>query len=632
MARSGNGCASNKRMHPAASITKRLASGIVGILSFLIVPLAYAQLQVGDDVKMKAGGMFTAGYSGDYGNSAEIESNHGLDFGFNGNISGSYYNPNFLSFNVTPYYNQSRADSDFQSITGASGVTATANLFAGSHFPGSVSYHNDYNSTGTIGLVGEPNFTTHGHGNGFGIGWSALLPDMPTLSVGYSQGSGSGTVYGTDEESGSSTKLFNIRSSYAIEGFHVNSFFDHNALDATYPAFLSGEQESVSNTTGHDFGFGANRNLPVNGSFYANYSRSVSGTDYLGAADNTTAYTTSTETAGATFHPTQKLSVFTNESYTDNLAGFLSQALTSSTTPPPAVDLGTGSHSLQVGGGASYQWTNFLSTQAQATYYDQYYFDKSYTGTYISGTVNYSRRLWDMFSFSAGVVESSNGLGSDAVGFVGNLNYYHRILGCETSGSFSYAQNVQSVLITYTTSYYSYTGRVRRRLGNNLAWLGAYSGSQSGLTQVAGSGSRNSSFSTSFSSRQFTMTGNYTKSTGQSILTGAGLVALPPTPGVPASNLILFSGDSYGGGLSATPVRRLTISGSFSRALSNTLSDVTNSRNNTEVFNAQLQYHLRRIGVLAGYTKFNQGISASGAPPGTANSYFIGVSRWFDFF
>jgi hypothetical protein len=79
-------------------------------------------------------------------------------------------------------------------------------------------------------------------------------------------------------------------------------------------------------------------------------------------------------------------------------------------------------------------------------------------------------------------------------------------------------------------------------------------------------------------------------------------------------------------------VRRLTISGTFSRALSNTISGPTSSRNNTEIFNAQLQYHLRRIGILSGFTRFTQGISATGAPPGTANSYFIGVSRWFDFF
>jgi hypothetical protein len=128
------------------------------------------------------------------------------------------------------------------------------------------------------------------------------------------------------------------------------------------------------------------------------------------------------------------------------------------------------------------------------------------------------------------------------------------------------------------------------------------------------------------------LTGNYSKSTGQSILTSAGLVVLPPTPGVPASNLILYNADSYGGGLSATPVKRLTVSGTFSRALSNTLSDVTNSRNNTEIFNTQVQYHLRRIGVLGGFTRFTQGVSASGTPPATANSFFIGVSRWFDFF
>jgi hypothetical protein len=295
-------------------------------------------------------------------------------------------------------------------------------------------------------------------------------------------------------------------------------------------------------------------------------------------------------------------------------------------------DLGSGSHSMQVGVGATYQFTNFLSTQGQATYYDQYYYDKSYTGTYLSGTLNYSRRLWNMFSFSAGIVDSNNGQGDNAVGFIGNLNYFHRIAGWETSGSFSYAQNVQSVLITYTTSSYNYTARLRRRLGYGWAWLAAYSGSETGLTQVAGSDSRSQGYSTSLSSRRFTLTGNYTKSTGQSILTSAGLVALPPTPGVPASNLILYNGDSYGGGLSTTPVRRLTISGTFSRALSNTLSDVANSRNNTEIFNAQLQYHFRRIGMTAGYTMFTQGVSASGLPPGTANSYFIGVSRWFDFF
>ena len=609
---------------------KRFAPGVVGLLLLVAMPLASAQLKVGDDLQMKAGGLFTAGYSGDYGD--QIQSSHGLNFGMNGNVSGSFYNPNFLSFSLTPYFNQSQANSSFQSLTGASGISATANLFTGSHFPGSVSYRDDYNSTGTFGLVGQPNFTTHGHGDGFSIGWSALLPDLPTLSASYSQGSGSGTVYGTNQETGSDTKLFNVRSTYVIDSFHLNGYYDHNNLHSIYPAFLSGEQESVSNTSGHDFGFGANRNLPINGSFYANFNRSQASTDFLGQQDDTSSYTTSTENSGASFHPTQKLSLFTNESYTDNLSGFLSQNLINSGTVQTPFNFGTGSKSLTLGGGASYQFTNYLSGQAQATYYDQRYFDQSYTGTYISGTVNFNRRLWDMFTFSVGVVDASNGQGSNSVGFIGNVNYFHRFQAWETSGSFSYAQNVQSILITYTTSYYNYTARVRRRLGYGLSWLAIYNGNRTGLTQEAGNGSHSDSYSSSFSSRRFSLTGNYSKSTGQSILTSAGLVVLPPTPGVPASNLILYNADSYGGGLSATPVKRLTVSATFSRALSRTLSDVTNSRNNTEIFNTQVQYHLRRIGVLGGFTRFTQGVSASGTPPATANSFFIGVSRWFDFF
>lgn len=612
---------------------KRVGTVVAGLLIVLLTSaLASAQMEIGDDIKLKAGALFTAGYSGNYGDGAGIESTHGLNFGFNGDINGSYYNPNFLSFNVVPYVNQSRADSDYQSLTGASGVSATVNLFTGSHFPGSITYRDDYNSTGTLGLAGQPNFTTHGHGDGFGIGWSALLPDMPTLSLSYSQGDGSGTVYGSNQQSGSDTKLFNIRSTYSIEDFHINGYFNHNTLRSLYPAFLSGEEESVANTSGHDFGFGANHNLPLHGSFYANYNRSTATTDFTGQTDSSTSYTTGTETSGVSFHPTTKLSVFSNESYTDNLSGFLTQSLVSSGTVQSPIDLGSGSNSLQVGGGAAYQFTNFLSAQTQATYYDQYYFGKSYTGTFVSGTVNYARRIFDMFTFSGGVVEESNGQGSNSVGLVGNVNYFHRIQGWETSGSFSYAQNVQSVLITYTTSYYNYTTRARRRLSARLSWIGAFNGSHTGLTNQPGSGNHSNGYSSSLSSRKFTITGNYTESTGESILTSVGLVLVPSAPGVPASNLILYNGDSYGGGLSATPVRHLTISGTFSRALSNTLSEATNSRNNTEVFNGQLQYHFRRIGALAGFTRFTQGISASGIAPATANSFFVGVSRWFDIF
>ena len=70
-----------------------------------------------------------------------------------------------------------------------------------------------------------------------------------------------------------------------------------------------------------------NRNLPINGSFYATYNQSEATTNCSGVNDNTSSYTTGTESSGATFHPTQKFSFFMNETYTNNLSGYLAQNL-----------------------------------------------------------------------------------------------------------------------------------------------------------------------------------------------------------------------------------------------------------------------------------------------------------------
>lgn len=607
----------------------RVAKCIIGLMVLVIAQFASAQLALGDNTKMNAGGLFTFGYSGAYGD--EIPSSHGLDVGFDGKVSGYYYNPNFLSFNATPYYNQSRANSNSQSLTNASGVNGTANFFTGSNFPGAVSYHYDYNSTGTFGLAEEPNFTTVGRGQGFGINWSALLPDLPTLSVSYSQGKGSGTVFGTNQKTSASTRLFNVRSTYLVAGFRLNAFFDRNSQDSKFPDFLAGQRGSTQDSAGHDFGFNAQHSLPLHGLFAASYNRATASSDYLsnaGKSASTSNYTYSTENANASFHPTQKLSLNVSQNYTDNLTGYLTQSLVGTGTIVPGLSLGSGSHSSTIGGGANYQFTNYLSAQTQATYYDQYFFGKSYSGYYVSGTLNYGKRLFDTFTFSASVVDSSNGQGNNALGFIGTVNFFRRLGRWQTSGAFSYAQNVQTLLVTYTTSYYNYNANLHRRLVGGLTWTAAFNGTHSGLSHFEGTNSHSESYSTSLSMRRISVNGLYTKANGVSLLGAGGLVGPPPTPGL--NDFIFFGGTSYGGGVSITPIRRLVLSGSFSRSISNTIASTT-SHNNTEIFNAQLQYHLRRIGLQAGYTQFTQGISAAGTPAKT-NSFFVGMTRWVDFF
>jgi hypothetical protein len=613
----------------------KVANRIIGLALLMMAQLAAAQqqpLSIGENTKLDAGAQLTFGYNGAYGD--YVQSNHGLNFGFDGTVSGYYYSPSFISFSAHPYYDQSRADSNSQSITGANGVTGTANFFSGSHFPGSVNYNYADNSTGTFGLAGQPNFTTYGKTDGFGISWSALLPNWPTLSVGYSQGGGNSTIYGTDQEANSSSRVFNVHLGYQISGFRLTGFYNHNSLNSEFPEFISGEGAATEESSGHDLGFGAVHSLPEHGSFSFGYNLASETSDYTAnqgqneSTSNASSYKYSNEIVIAVFHPTPKLTWNVSQSYADNLAGEVVQNLGSNGAALLGLNFGPGSYSSTLGGGVDYSFTNYLSAEAQATYYSQHYLGQSYSGEFLSGSVSYAKRLWNLFSFSASVIDSSSDLGNNSLGFMGNVNYFHRFGGWSTSGAFSYGQNVQTLLATYTTSSYGYGATVARRLPGGIQWGASFGGGHSGLEQEQGNSTHSETYSTFLSMRRLAVNTFYGQSTGISLLGAGGLVSLTPTPGL--TNQIFYSGSSYGGGVSLTPVRRMSISGAFSRGISNTLA-ATTSHNDTEVYNAQLQYHLRRIGLQAGYLRFTQGISAIGAPA-TSTSYFVGFTRWFNFF
>jgi len=602
---------------------------------FLLLGLpltAHAQLKLGDNLEMTSGGLLTVGYnatSGDF-----VQSSHGIQAGIGGDVSGYYYNPNFLNFTIIPYYNQSHFNSDSQSLSSASGVNAVANIFTGSHFPGSVSYRYDYNSTGIFGLANTPNFTAQGSGQGLGINWSVLVPGWPTLSVGYTHGSGTGNVYGTDQTTNSRNQTFNLRSSYTWADWNLNGFYDHYTQHSDFPLFLAGEEANY-NGHGNDVGFSAGRQLPWNGQMYAYYNRSAFTNDYQNGTDaplSNTSYTTSTESVGATFHPILKLSLSASESYTNNLSGFLLQNLASNGILPPPVNLGASSYSFTVGGGVGYQFTNNLAGSMQATHYQQHYYGQTYTGTYLSGTVNYAKRLWNTFSFSAGIVASYNGIGSNALGFFGNVNASRQLGRWELSGNLSYAINTQSQLITYSNSNYGYSANLHRRFSNRVQWTAAFNGSHSGLSNQAGTSSHSEGYTTSLGYKWVQVNALYATGSGNALLTNGGLVPLPPLPSQPDFNAVAYSSETYGGGVAISPIKRLSIAGTYNRSFSHTLANAIASRNSQELFDLQLRYHFRRIGFNAGATRFSQGISAAGTRPGSVNSYYAGISRWFDFF
>ena len=112
------------------------------------VPLSAAQLQIGDNFKMNMNGTVGFGYGGSFSDPGA--SGHNLNMLGQGLVTGSYYDPKFLNFTVQPYYTRDQNNASSLSIFSDSGITANANLFSGSHFPGFVSYGKNFNRDRTI--------------------------------------------------------------------------------------------------------------------------------------------------------------------------------------------------------------------------------------------------------------------------------------------------------------------------------------------------------------------------------------------------------------------------------------------------------------------------------------------------
>ena len=57
-----------------------------------------------------------------------------------------------------------------------------------------------------------------------------------------------------------------------------------------------------------------------------------------------------------------------------------------------------------------------------------------------------------------------------------------------------------------------------------------------------------------------------------------------------------------------------------------------NTQSSNQLYNATFQYRLRKIFVNGGYTRLHQSVGLVGTAPVTVMTYYIGISRWFNFF
>jgi len=606
----------------------RVASFVLPALLLLPWP-ALAQIRLGE-VSTNLNGTVSSGYTANYGN--QTSSGHGWTVGGVANLAGSFYSPNFLSFSVAPYLNQSRANSNFQSISSASGINLSSNIFSGSHFPGSLSYSKAYDSEGSYSVPGIANYVTHGNSDAFGINWGLNLPNAPSFNAGFQTGRSGYSVYGSNDQGENSFHSVNLHSAYRWSGFNMGANYTTGGGHSLIPQVVTGQAQAETHSDNTAYGFDLSHLLPLHGSFSAGFNRSDWTTSYLGTSSSGTLDTVNVL---AGIHPNAKLAVSASANYSDNLSGQLFQTIVAAGDVIPDLNSNQTSNSLDLMGVVSYSPMSNLQASATAERRTQTFLGDNYGVNSFGGGATYSHKIaHGILNASLNMTaNSSDSHAGDTLGFSTTENYSSEILGWDITAAFSYAQNVQTLLVTYMNSFFNYSGTARRRWGQFSVSAGAGS-SRTGLTSQAGSTNTSQSYNGSAGyGRWFTANGSYSKSDGQALETGSGLVPVPvPTPVVPSSLVSLFGGNSYSVGLSSAPTKKLVLAGSFAKSASNTSSDSISSTNKNEEINFLAQYQYRKLTFISGYSRLQQGFSQSSTPPEVISSFYIGVSRWFNFF
>ncbi len=350
---------------------------LMGTLLLFALP-STAQVAFGD-LHATANGQLSTVYADEYGDLQTGQ--HSWGFAGTGTIAGNYYNPNFLSFSLLPYYGRSQDNSDSQSITNASGYTGTVNIFGGSHFPGFVNFNQTWNSSGTFGIPDVSGLTTRNNNHGLNVGWSLLLPSLPTLSIAYGDNSGTSSLLGSDTSTAFTTHSLNVGSTYNLAGFYLNGGFIHLTNDTNFNGLENGETETTDGSS-NQYRLTAQRGIPYNNSRFSlgltrssfSSNDSTGGQNY-GTTDNATA------NLNLRF---PRVPVTLTATYTDNLLGSFEQQLISSGETPLASIVSPESHSLSLEASTFYTVLPRLVVGGYVDRTEQYFAGQSFGLTQVA--------------------------------------------------------------------------------------------------------------------------------------------------------------------------------------------------------------------------------------------------------
>lgn len=609
---------------PRHSLARHIGWALSVVL--LCVSPCVAQLEVGENLKMTLDGSFGFGYGGGWGSRGD--SNRSIHFMGSGGLNGYYYHPNFLSFNALPHYNRTKNDGTSETVLNSNGVSGSVNLFTGSLFPGSISFGKEFNSTSEFGIPGLSGLNTEGTSQNFGITWSALLPNLPSLTASYTSSSSSSSILGLSSDAQTSTRNLNLDSRYQLRGYRLAAYYNRQGTTNEFPD-LWGTGITENSGANSTLGVSVSHQLPLSGSFSAQWSQSNFSNDQDGGRE------TSAQNASVTANisPFRRLSISADVRYMGNMFTQLQRNIIDAGGTPVLTEndarstVFTSMAYLSIGRG--------LALNGHVTHRIQNYYGREVSDTQYGGNLNYryARPLFGMIYFSFGLVDNANKYGNSNLGFSGSVGFSRRFGRWETSSDFSYSQNVQTQVAWVTTSSYSYGAFVRRKLTPYVSWHATSRFVHSGLTQREGDLNRSETLATGLRFKSYGFSVSYSQSHGRSVLTPSGLLTPEPLPPeLFGDDFVIYDGRSYSVTGYTNPIKKMTITGHYTKIKSDTLSRSFRSLNDGDRYNAQLEYRLRKMSLRAGFTRTEQFVLAGGNPRAVVNSYYFGLSRWFNVF
>jgi hypothetical protein len=599
------------------------ASAIGLVCALACVGSANGQVTPIDRLHMTMNGSLGASYEGNFGDS--IDSSHGLGFGANGDLNGYYFDPNFLSFHVRPYYDRIQSNAESQTVTRGKGVESSVSLFSGGHFPGSISYGRDFSRNSEFRIAGIPSVLGNASGGNLDIAWSALFENRPSLHANYLVTDSTSTLLGTTDKNESSSRSLGLNSDYKLGGFSLHGSLYHYNTSFFSPSFLTGTDISNASSS-TNYNASAIRMLPLSGSLALGWSRSVS--ENGGSDSSNNSYS-----ASAVFSPWSRLVVSESLNYTTNVVAALTQSL-GGDAGSTFFDPKSGWSALYMNTTSTLMLSHGLTISGHMNHRIQHFQDRYIADTQYGGGASFRKmnRFFGFLNFSVGVVDTATQEGNSGIGLVSAISMMRKFGNWDTAADFSYSQDTQTLYSIATTSNYSFGGALRRKITSSTYWSASFRESRSGLTVQKGNNNVSKSFATNFSWRKYNFSGNYSQSNGAALLAADGALTATPLGPVLSNYFLTFNARSFGINSRMRLFRTLTLFGGYTNVSSNSTQKDFGTFNKGDRYNARLELRLRRLNIFAGFDRAAQNASVVPGGPRTVNSYYVSLSRWFNVF